>query len=230
MTPDPLTELDNPAWNALNGRQQEFATGVPPILRYRQGVLPFAACESGRTENIDALDHLMEPGEIFYLIGELPPLPSHWELVKELPCAQMILRRPVVLQENTVEISLLTAGQDSALFNLINKVQPGFYKPGAHQLGDYYGVWENDRLVAVAGERMRVEHATEISGICTDPDYTGRRYAQHLIARLCNKNLEQGMTPFLHVLQANPRAIRLYEYLGFETRRAISFWQLRLSR
>ena len=230
MTHDPLTKLDNPAWNALTGPQQGFATGVPDVRRYRREILPFAAYEYGRAENIEALESFLTDGEIFYLIGELPTLPSHWKLIKELPCAQMVLRRPVVLDEGNVDISLLTAGHDTELFDLINKVQPGFYKSGTHQLGDYYGVWQDDKLVAVAGERMRLEHATEISGICTDPDYTGRQYAQHLIARLCNDNLGQGMTPFLHVLQVNQRAIRLYEYLGFEQRRAISFWQLRLSR
>jgi len=227
MDLDRFAKLDNPAWWALTGLQQPFATGASHVLRYQSGILPFAAYQQGTQEGIDALDNWLEAGEIFYLIGELPPLPHHWALIKELPCVQMIIQAPVAIAEDPVPISLLTASNATDMFNLINKVQPGYYKPGTRQLGNYYGIWQRDKLAAIAGERMRMEQLTEISAICTDPDYTGRKYAQHLITHLCNTNLEQGNIPFLHVLQTNERAIRLYEYLGFTQRRLISFWQIK---
>jgi GNAT superfamily N-acetyltransferase len=224
---DQFGQLDNPAWWALTGVQQQFATGPQHVKRYQRGILPFAALESATTENLLALRDLFKPGEIFYLIGELPPLPAGMQLLKELPCVQMIHERPFpVLGGTPVHISPLTADNKDALFNLINKVQPGYYEPDTHQLGKYYGVWENDQLVATAGVRMCLEHLTEISAICTDPAYTGRQFAQYLIHRLCYSIIEEANTPFLHVLQTNERAIRLYEYLGFTTRRMISFWQL----
>ncbi len=219
--------LDNPAWWALTGAQQQFASGPQQAKRYQRGILPFAALETATTENLVALQQLFEPGEIFFLIGELPPLPAGMQLLKELPCVQMVHTRPFpVLGGNPAPVSLLTATHKDALFNLIQKVQPGYYEPNTHQLGKYYGIWENDQLVATAGERMRLGRLTEISAICTDPAYTGRKFAQYLIQQLCNSNLEQGNTPFLHVVGTNDRAIRLYEYLGFTTRRTISFWQL----
>jgi GNAT superfamily N-acetyltransferase len=223
----PFTKLDNPAWWALTGVQQQFATGLQQVKRYQRGILPFAAVKTATTENLVALRDLFTPGEIFYLIGELPPLPAGMQLLKELPCVQMIHDRPFpVLGGTPVRVSPLTAADKDALFNLINKVQPGYYEPDTHQLGQYYGVWENEQLVATAGVRMCLEHLTEISAICTDPAYTGRKFAQYLIQKLCNAIIEQGNTPFLHVLQTNERAIRLYEYLGFTTRRTISFYQL----
>jgi GNAT superfamily N-acetyltransferase len=220
-------KLDNPAWWALTGVQQQFATGPQQVKRYQRGILPFAAIETATTHNLAALRDLFEPGEIFYLIGELPPLPAGIQLMKELPCVQMIHDRPFPVQGGSpVSVSPLTADHKNALYNLINKVQPGYYEPDTHQLGTYYGVWENDQLVATAGVRMCLEYLTEISAICTDPAYTGRQFAQHLIHRLCNNLIEQGNTPFLHVIHTNERAIRLYEYLGFRTRRMISFWQM----
>jgi len=220
-------QLDNPAWWALTGVQKHFATGSQHVKRYQRGILPFAALETATTENLVALRNLFKPGEIFYLIGELPPLAAGMQLLKELPCAQMIHDRPFpVLGGTPVRVAALTADDKDALFNLINKVQPGYYEPDTHQLGKYYGVWENGELVATAGVRMCLEHLTEISAICTDPAYTGRQFAQYLIHELCYSIIEQARTPFLHVLHTNERAIRLYEYLGFTTRRTISFWQL----
>lgn len=227
MSHDPFAKLDNPAWWALTSVQQSFAAGARHVKRYQRGILPFAAYEYGTKESITALDGFLETGELFFLIGELPPLPAHWTLLKELPCAQMINQAAVASPDGAVTISRLTATHRTDMYNLIQKVQPGYYELDTYRLGNYYGIWQQDKLVAIAGERMRLEQLTEISAICTDPDYTGRKYAQHLITHLCNTNLEEGNTPFLHVLETNQRAISLYEYMGFTKRRTISFWQLK---
>ncbi|HVV03581.1 MAG TPA: GNAT family N-acetyltransferase [Puia sp.] len=226
MTDSSLIQLDNPLWNALNGAQQDFAIGSSHVKRYRPGILPFAAYDHRRPDNITALDSLLKKDEVFFLVGELPPLPSYWKLIRELPCAQMVLELPLAPVQDTAAVSALTAADRDTMFELIRRVQPGYYEPDTHQLGDYFGVWQDDRLVAIAGERMRLEGMVEISAVCTDPAYTGRGYAQQLIAHICRTNLEKGNMLFLHVLTANERAIRLYEHLGFRKRREISFWKL----
>jgi ribosomal protein S18 acetylase RimI-like enzyme len=172
---------------------------------------------------------MLEPGEIFYLIGELPPLPAYFTVLKELPCAQMVLQKPARPVENIVPLQQLTANDKDEMFSLINKVQPGYYEPETYQLGNYFGIRQDGKLVAIAGERMRLDGLTEISAICTDPEYTGRKYAQQLIWGLCKYNLNHNITPFLHVIETNERAIRLYEYIGFVRRRTISFWQMQKS-
>jgi GNAT superfamily N-acetyltransferase len=223
---DPFSPLDNPAWWALTGEQQVFATGTANSKRYRSGILPFAAMAPGQPPSLTELDNWLQPNEVFYVIGELPPLPPGYTLLKELCCVQMLLQHPIELQQPAPAITHLTALHSTHMYNLINNVQPGYYERDTWLLGNYYGIWHNRQLVAITGERMRLDHLTEISAICTHPDYTGRQYAQHLIAYCCNNNLAQGKTPFLHVLQTNERAIRLYEYLGFIKRRNISFWQI----
>ena len=214
-----FAHLDNPAWYALNSLQKQYAVGTAHIKCFQQNILPFAAY--GTPEDISAIDPYLE--DAFYFIGDLPPLPSNWVLLKELPCVQMILQSPIAA---TAVVSPLNASHSKAMLDLINKVQPGFYKADTLLLGDYYGVWQDDKLVAVGGERIQLESFTELSSIVTHPDYTGRKYAQHLITHLCNTNLSKGNIPFLHVLQSNDRAIRLYEYMGFTQRRLISFWKL----
>src|ERR1700744_3730440 len=81
------TMLDNPAWWALNTLHKDFSQGTDRAKRYRKGFLPFIAC----IDSPDALIQLIEPGEVFYIIGRLPVLPKGWAMEFELPCAQMIL-------------------------------------------------------------------------------------------------------------------------------------------
>lgn len=227
MTHDHFSKLDNPAWWALNSVQQPFATGGTVAKRYQHGILPFAAYDHTSPENITALDEWLQPGEVFFLIGTLSSLPSHWELIRELPCVQMVLEQPITDIPSTTSVIPLAAADRDDMFSLINKVQPGYYEPDTYRLGNYYGIRQEGRLVAIAGERIRLDGLTEVSAVCTDPAYTGRGYAQQLTTRVCLRNLEQGITPFLHTLTTNQRAIGVYERLGFRTRRVISFWKLK---
>jgi len=73
-------------------------------------------------------------------------------------------------------------------------------------------------LVAMAGERMKVPGHTEVSAVCTHPDYTGRGYARSLMLEIMQRIRGRGETPFLHVRGDNVRAIELYRKLGFRDR------------
>jgi len=226
MTHHDLTQLDNPLWYALNGAQQTFSIGFSFTKRYRPGILPFAAYDHLRPDNITELNGLLKKDEAFFLVGELPPLPSHFKLIRELPCAQMILDLPLTPVQDTAAATALTSADRDTMFELIHRVQPGYYERDTHLLGNYFGIWQDEKLVAIAGERMRLKGMVEISAVCTDPAYAGRGYAQQLIVHICKSNLEKGNMLFLHVLTSNERAIRLYEHLGFRKRREISFWKL----
>ncbi|WP_212004451.1 GNAT family N-acetyltransferase [Chitinophaga sp. HK235] len=216
--------LDNPAWSALTTTQAPLSMGTERVKRYRKEILSFIACEDAKQSALEELQPWINEGESFYLIGELPVLSADWQIVNELPCAQMVLRSQVVLPvKEPATITMLTADDATAMYDLVNKVQPGYYNPGTRLLGTYYGIWQEGRLVAMAGERMRMSGFTELSAIVTDPAYTGRGYAQQLITRLCHQHAEEGVTSMLHVSVANERAIRLYEHMGFVTRRTIVF-------
>lgn len=219
-------QLDNPAWSALTGPQQAFASGNDVVKRYNSNNLPFAGYDHDHPEKVSQLDELLQPGEVFFLIGELPALPAQWSVLAELPCLQMINAAPVAPMENSIEMTLLTESHKQEMVDLVQKVQPGYFAPDTYQLGNYYGIRDKGELVAMAGERMRVPGMSEISAVCTHPEYTGRKYAQQLVTKICNENHSKGIIPFLHVLETNERAVKLYEFMGFATRRVISFWKL----
>jgi ribosomal protein S18 acetylase RimI-like enzyme len=218
--------LDNPAWSALTTVQAAFAVGGEDAKRYRKGVLPFAALEPGAPAA--HLDPLMDAGESFYLIGELPKLPANWTLELELPCAQLLAPEEIGdVPAMTEEIVYLGEQDKIEMFELINRVQPGYYLPDTRQLGCYFGIRVGGRLVAMAGERMRMTGLSEISAVCTLPEFTGRGYAQQLMTRVIQEIKNAGIAPYLHVSRANARALRLYELLGFRYRRDISFWRIK---
>ena len=70
----------------------------------------------------------------------------------------------------------------------------------------------------MAGERMKPEGFTEVSGVCTHPDHRKRGYAAGLMREVARHILKLGETPFLHAFEDNVSAIALYEKLGFVIR------------
>ncbi|HEV9036811.1 MAG TPA: GNAT family N-acetyltransferase [Puia sp.] len=220
--------LDNPAWSALTTEQAKFARGAEYAKRYLPEILPFVGLASGAAP--EHADPYIAPGESFYIIGDLPPLPAGWKQEHELPCAQLLAPENLHCMPQPIEPILLLGEPDKAdMFGLIDSLQPGYYHPDTRRTGDYCGIRRDGRLVAMAGERMRMTGFSELSAICTHPDFTGHGYAQQLIAWLCRRQVAAGITPFLHVSLANQRALRLYLYLGFRHRREITFRRMRKS-
>jgi len=89
------------------------------------------------------------------------------------------------------------------------------------------GIRCEGKLVAMAGERLKVPGYTEVSAVCTHPEHTGKGYARVLMMEIMLGIRDRGETPFLHVRRDNGRAVELYQRLGFRTRVAPHFTLLR---
>ena len=88
-------------------------------------------------------------------------------------------------------------------------------------MGRYCGIRASDgRLVAIAGERLRSTECTEISAVCTHPEFRGRGYARDLTTFLAAQILAAGKTPFLHVKSENGAKV-VYQKIGFRLRAEI---------
>uniref|UniRef100_UPI0013D05BE5 GNAT family N-acetyltransferase n=1 Tax=Acinetobacter baumannii TaxID=470 RepID=UPI0013D05BE5 len=64
---------------------------------------------------------------------------------------------------------------------LATLTEPGPFFARPHRLGRFIGVRHEGRLIAMAGERMRTPGFTEVSGVCTHPDFRGAGLAGKLM-------------------------------------------------
>ena len=105
---------------------------------------------------------------------------------------------------------------------LVAATEPGPWSTRTHELGEFVGVRVDGRLVAMAGQRMRLADAIEISAVCTDPDVprAGLRACRRS-RPITARTARAGRLPFLHVRDDNAAAIRVYERLGFRTARTL---------
>ncbi len=81
---------------------------------------------------------------------------------------------------------------------------------------------DDGRLVAMAGERSGADALREVSGVCTHPDFQGRGYARALMFAVIRMQLARQQTPFLHVMENNDNARRMYERMGFRVHQSLA--------
>ncbi len=216
--------LDNPVWNALHQIHKNFCSTEKTVKFYNPVYCPFGAI-SNKEQSVEDIATYASVAKDFFVVGEQPELPSGVALKNELICEQMIVRQPIEMTY-TEEVVKLEESLHQALYDLVNLVQPGYFRIKTPLLGEYYGIFKDGKLVAVTGERMRMDDFTEISAVVTHPDYTGKGLAKQLVAYVSNKVFTEGKTPFLHVTHNNLGAIGLYLKLGYVSRRKMSFWHL----
>jgi ribosomal protein S18 acetylase RimI-like enzyme len=221
-------DLDNPFWHSLRTRHRGIALSQGEAARYPAEFAPFLGIAHAGVDVADAVAPLVAPGESMYLLGVAPIVPEGWHLEAFRPLAQMVCTTPLDVIEGPEIIELSDAHRDDVLA-LTALVYPHYFRPRTMEMGRYFGIYQEGRLAAIIGERLGTDAYTEMSAICTHPDFNGRGYARRLTAMLTNDTLARGRTPFLHVSHENTRAKQLYEQLGFHHRRDIGFWSLRRS-
>jgi GNAT superfamily N-acetyltransferase len=222
MTSNGNEKLDNPVWHSLSETHRNFAIAFDEVKFYDPAYCPFGSFIN-INQTAEGISNYAKISDHFYLVGNKPQSGRNVVLVKELVCNQMLLDQPVTIPIFE-EIQELNDHFEEELFQLVNLVQPGYFRSRTSQLGRYFGIFNQGILVAVAGERMQMDGYTEVSAIVTHPEHIGKGYAKQLIAHLANLLFREHKIPFLHVAKTNAPAITLYEKLGFIIRREISFW------
>jgi GNAT superfamily N-acetyltransferase len=215
--------LDNPIWNALGTVHQALASIHGAARRYPPAIGPLAGITDQSLDSYAALRELAGPGGILVLfLDQAPVLPAGWSLFRDGVLTQMICRHPNLMDtellQNKVILRRLGEADVHAMVDLATLTEPGPFRERTIELGSFYGVFEDKRLLAMAGQRMRVPGFVEVSAVCTHPHARGRGYAGVLMSCVMRDILGEGATPVLHAYPNNP-AVRLYEKLGFTHRR-----------
>ena len=210
------TTLDNPIWEALNGRQAEFAIKGDGVLKYRPDVFIFAGIPDDSPNTIEKVAELYKQGEFMGLMGFKLDIEPFFKRVFDVQAYQMLADK--VPEYKSVNYVKLTKDDSPQIEELVELTKPGPYRPNVIELGNYVGIKEDDKLVAMAGERVKLDGFTEVSLVCTHPDYRGKGYAKTLSGVVIEDIIDRGDVPFLNVMAHNTIAFNLYNKLGFTTR------------
>jgi ribosomal protein S18 acetylase RimI-like enzyme len=237
--------LDNVIWTALHTRQSEFAETFGQARKFVAEVSPLAAFAEPTAEGYESLAGLVGVGGTLRLFLDAPyRAQAGWSMLNGSPMPEMVYEgaglRPAdspfgLAQGRLGELSLyerprnadteiveLGAADSAEMIELTALTKPGPFDKRTHELGTYLGIRHDGKLVAMAGERLKIPGYTEVSAVCTHPEHTGCGYARVLMTEVMQRILGRGETPFLHVREDNVRAIELYHRMGF-TRRALLY-------
>jgi predicted GNAT family acetyltransferase len=195
--------LDNLGWHALNLHHAHFAIGSGRAKRYPGDVGFLAALADHSDSAYRDLAQIVLPGDPIALFETQPPV---------------VCDQSVPEPASTVDVVTLTTADVPEILHLIELTHPGPFLPRTIEMGNYLGIRQQGRLIAMAGERLYPPGYCEISAVCTHPDHQGKGYARQMVSRLVNQNWQRGDVPFLHVAPQNTSAIRLYETLHFRVR------------
>jgi predicted GNAT family acetyltransferase len=186
-------------------------------LRYDPGVAAFGSVPVWPTSQ-DWRDaaRLLGAGEAIALVRPEPVVPEGWELMRRMDALQMVATTALAAPDPQTE--RLSATDVPEMLDLVARTRPGPFFERTIELGTYLGLREDGKLIAMAGERLSSEGFTEISAICTDPEYRGRGLATRMIGAVAAGVESRGDRAYLHVRADNLGAIRVYERAGFVVR------------
>ena len=210
--------LDRPIWNALSTRHAALAEGGHLARRYAPSVHPFACSRDNSLESVRALADIAAPGEtLVFLQADEFLLPPGFTATLTAFGVQMIAERQMPEIEDS-RIEKLGEADAAEMLELATLTKPGPFTMKAQALGDFWGVKENGRLIAMAGERLKQDGMTEVSGVCTHPDFQGKGLGRLMTLYTAGKIFAKGEQAFLHTYASNAVAIGLYESIGFRLR------------
>jgi len=214
-----MTGLDRPVWASLSAAHRALSEGDDLARRYAPDVNLFASARDDSRAAGERLTALIGSGRQAYVL-QAPPieLPPGLVAVKRALGVQMVDGGGVLPEEPDDDITRLSEADGEDMLALATLTEPGPFLARTHAMGQFLGIRISGRLAAMAGERMRFPGYTEVSGVCTHPDFRDRGLARRLSAAVMSSIRERRDIPFLHAWKTNAAAIRLYENLGFEHR------------
>ena len=219
--------LDRAAWHALAGPQAAYAIASsqaasanagPLALCFHPDIGPLAAPRDHSRQAIAALAGLApEEGVLATILARPMDLPPSVEITRCSPAVQMVMDVPPAAFDHPDIVPLIDA--DAAEMRALAELtEPGPFASRTHELGQFWGIREVGRIIAMAGERMRLPGYGEVSAVCVHPDARGRGLGALMTRKAAAHVGAQGLVPFLHCYADNAAAIATYERVGFRVR------------
>jgi predicted GNAT family acetyltransferase len=211
--------LDRPVWSSLTTHHVALSEGNSFARRFARDVNPLASACDETPAAAAALADLVRPEESVFVL-QVPEIvtPPGLVAIKAAKGVQMVAVRGTTFEATDSDIRVLTDEDAPEMLALATLTEPGPFLQQTHTMGTFLGIRVGGRLVAMAGERMRFPGYTEVSGVCTHPEFRGRGFARRLSTLVAAGIEARGDQAFLHAWKTNRPAISLYEALGFKVR------------
>lgn len=223
-----LPLLRNPVYHSLLYNDGHLGSGTKTVKWFDEEVSPFAGFEEGYQPGFAELYELLPTGrKILFATPEQLAPPEQWQLMASIEGRQFLYESDKLLPAISFQPTPLTTAHIDEMVKLATLTKPGPFTKRTIEFGHYHGVFEDGRLAAMTGQRLHIHNYTEVSAVCTHPDFLGKGYATALVQHQMNIILSQGQIPFLHVRADNKRAIDVYERLGFKNQGRMNFYFLK---
>lgn len=219
--------LDNPIWTALNSGSACFAFGDGVVRFIDRRIGFFAGVPLYDTEHLDQLYEAMDSGMrvIVFPPGFLD-LDTKWKVRNDNALLQMVFEKSSINLSSDVSIRALAAADVPVMLALTQLAKPGPFLKNTIDFGGYFGFFVDGKLVSMAGTRLAAGPYTEVSAVCTHPDFVGQGLAQRVLPHVINYIQQQGQIPYLQLYPDNLPALRLYQRLGFVERANLRVYSL----
>lgn len=219
--------LDNPIWNALNTGSQTLSFGTDRVRLIDRDMGFFAGMPKYESENLDELYDFLEPGQrvILFPPGHLA-LDEKWAVHNDHELLQMVCERDFSQIEPNPQIHPLHESHIPEMLALTQLTKPGPFLSKTIEFGDYFGCFSNGELVSMAGSRLSPSPYTEVSAVCTHPDFAGQGISRKVMPFVLQRIQQRGSIPFLHLYPENSPAYKLYSNLGFVSRAMLRVYML----
>src|ERR1700748_622738 len=161
--------LDNPAYNALTSNNQHLSHGNEQAKHFADDVAPFVGLKDNSAEDFDQLYELLPHNRPAVFISPVEyEVPKTWEILRAMRVPQMLFDKPVV-NALSVEIVDLADEHIPQMLSLTKLTNPGPFLNRTIEFGHYQGIFDGDKLVAMAGQRMHPFNSAEIRAVGTHP-------------------------------------------------------------
>lgn len=218
--------LDNPVWNALEGPLRHWARAAGDFKRFVPDAAPFVAVKSPESKT-DALEQVVGDDELVYFLGVMPRLDERWAVVSHEQVLQFVIDRAVPAPDGVVVERVEGDDGIRELRALASQVYPAFFRPRTAQLGRFYAVREEGAVVAMGGERLRVDGYQEVSTVCTLPSARQAGLAKAIVASAQRGASDRGARLFCHTVQSNQPVLTLFKHAGLRPRAVLPMWGVR---
>jgi len=217
-----MLPLDTPIWTALTTKQAQIAHSNALARRFPPEITLLGALAANTAMAFDSLAQLIQRDAVTLYFISPPQIPAGWEIVRAVELHQMVQETeapPISAPDAAPEVIELTPADVPEMSVLYAATRPGrTLCPKIQKLGQFLGIREEGKLVAMGGLRLHLAGYREITTVATMPGHEGRGYATAIVTALMAGIHAAGNKPFLTVGTGNTRAVEIYRRLGFKER------------